>query len=135
MAMIRELLTDGDAQRVPIRLCLDVGHMCVPGTRDADRDPYAWLRELGTSAPVLQVQQSDAEGDHHWPFTDRYNAIGRISAERVIEALGEGGVEESVLVLEIIPPFEEPDEQVLDDLARSVGYWRAALEREGVLAG
>ena len=46
MAMIRDLLTDGDDDRVPVRLCLDVGHMCVPGTAGDDRDPYAWLREL-----------------------------------------------------------------------------------------
>jgi hypothetical protein len=135
MAMIRELLTDGDDAHVPIRLCLDVGHMCVPGTSGADRDPYAWLRELGPSAPVIQLQQSDAEGDHHWPFTDRFNALGRIEADRVIDALGEGGVEESALLLEVIPPFEQADDDVLDDLARSVDYWREALGRRGVLAG
>jgi sugar phosphate isomerase/epimerase len=134
MAMIGELLTEGDAQHVPIRLCLDVGHMCVPGTSGPDRDPYAWLRSLGSSAPVVQLQQSDAEGDHHWPFTDRYNAIGRIAADRVIDALGEGGVEESALLLEVIPPFEQDDDAVLDDLARSVEYWREALAHRGVLA-
>ena len=134
MAMVGELLSDGDGGRVPIRLCLDAGHMCVPGTSGPDRDPYAWLRALGRSAPVVQLQQSDAEGDHHWPFTDRYNAVGRISADAAIDALGEGGVEESALVLEVIPPFEQEDESVLDDLAASVEYWREALTRRGVLA-
>ncbi|MDP9250752.1 MAG: TIM barrel protein, partial [Chloroflexota bacterium] len=134
MAMISELLTEGDARRVPIRPCLDVGHMCVPGTSGPDRDPYAWLRSLGPSAPVVQLQQSDTEGDHHWPFTDRYNAVGRIAADRVIDALGEGGIEESALLLEVIPPFEQPDDEVLDDLLRSVEYWREALDRRGVLA-
>jgi sugar phosphate isomerase/epimerase len=135
MTMIGELLDSGDADRVPIRLCLDVGHMCVAGTSGDDRDPYAWLRALGRLAPVLQLQQSDAEGDHHWPFTAEYNAIGRISADRVIDAMGEGGVEESALVLEVIPPFEQDDDAVLDDLAESVDYWREALLRQGVLAG
>jgi hypothetical protein len=134
MEMVRSLLTSGDDRRAPIRLCLDVGHMCVPGTSGADRDPYAWLRQLGTSAPVVQLQQSDAGGDHHWPFTPERNAEGRIAADRVIEALGEGGVEESALLLEIIPPFEQDDDAVLDDLAVSVDYWREALAREGVLA-
>jgi sugar phosphate isomerase/epimerase len=134
MAMIRELLTDSDLERAPIRLCLDVGHMCVPGTAGADRDPYAWLRELGTSAPIIQLQQSDPDGDHHWPFTNGYNAIGRITADRVIDALAEGGVEESALILEIIPPFEQDDDAVLDDLVASVVYWRDALARNGVLA-
>ena len=134
MAMIAELLDDGGAGQVPVRLCLDVGHMCVPGTHGPDRDPYAWLRTLGASAPVVQLQQSDAEGDHHWPFTDHYNAIGRISADRVIDALGESGLDESALLLEVIPPFEQEETAVLDDLAASVEYWREALSRSGVLA-
>ena len=134
MAMIRELLDDDGEGRSPIRLCLDVGHMCVPGTRGPDRDPYAWLRELGASAPVIQLQQSDAEGDHHWPFTKARNGEGRISADRVIDALAEGGVEESTLVLEVIPPFEQDDDAVLSDLSESVDYWREALSRRGVLA-
>jgi hypothetical protein len=134
MAMIRGLLDDGDPGRVPIRLCLDVGHMCVPGTGGADRDPYAWLRELGRSSPVVQLQQSDAEGDHHWPFTDRFNALGRISADRLIEALGESGAEQSALILEVIPPFEQDEESVLSDLSASVEYWHEAMARHGVLA-
>jgi sugar phosphate isomerase/epimerase len=134
MAMIRELLDDGDATRVPVRLCLDVGHMVVPGTDGPDRDPYAWLSTLGPAAPVIQLQQSDEGGDHHWPFTTAMNAVGRIEADRVIDALGEGGVEESALILEVIPAFEQDDDAVLDDLIASVEYWREALARRGVLA-
>lgn len=134
MEMIRELLTDGDGGHAPIRLCLDVGHMCVPGTSGPDRDPYAWLRELGSAAPVIQLQQSDPDGDHHRPFTRQFNAAGRIDADRVIDALGEGGATECALVLEVIPPFEQDDDGVLEDLAGSVDYWREALARRGVLA-
>jgi D-erythrulose 1-phosphate 3-epimerase len=132
MAMIRDLLTGGDDASVPIRLCLDVGHMCAPGTSGDDRDPYAWLRRLGRAAPVVQLQQSDAAGDHHWPFTAERNAAGRIDADRVLAALGEGGADESVLVLEVIPPFEQDDAAVIDDLAESVAYWREALVRNGL---
>jgi sugar phosphate isomerase/epimerase len=132
MAMLRDLLTEGDAARAPVRLCLDVGHMCVPGTSGEDRDPYAWLRTMGRQSPIIQLQQSDAEGDHHWPFTPRCNALGRIDADRVIDALGEGDVEETVLILEVIPPFEQEDGSVVDDLAESVDYWRDAIARRGV---
>ena len=34
-------------------------------------------------------------------------------------------------MLEVIPPFEQDDDAVLDDLARSVDYWREALARAG----
>jgi sugar phosphate isomerase/epimerase len=135
MTMIRELLTEGDSEHVPIRLCLDVGHMCVPGTTGDDRDPYTWLRQLGRAAPIVQLQQSDVAGDHHWPFAPRFNAVGRIDADRVIDALGEGSVEQTLLVLEVIPPFEQDDDEVVDDLVASVDYWREALDRRGVAAG
>jgi sugar phosphate isomerase/epimerase len=135
MAMIRDLMTDGDGERVPIRLCLDLGHMCVQGASGNDLDPYAWLREVGRLATVVQLQQSDASGDHHWPFTRERNAEGRIEAARVIDALEAGGVESTALILEVIPPFEQDDDDVLDDLVASVEYWRGALDRRGVLAG
>jgi sugar phosphate isomerase/epimerase len=135
MAMIHDLMTDGDATHAPIRLALDVGHMCVPGTAGDDRDPYSWLRELGRAAFEVQLQQSDEAGDHHWPFTPEANRRGRIDAERVIDALGESGVERLALVLEIIPAFEQNDASVLDDLAASVDYWLEALTRTGVVAG
>jgi len=44
-------------------------------------------------------------------------------------------VEDSALVLEVIPPFEQDETVVLADLAESVEYWRDALTRHGVLAG
>jgi hypothetical protein len=132
MAMIDDLVTDGDDGHVPVRLCLDVGHMCVPGTTGDERDPYAWLRRMGHVATVVQLQQTDAEGDHHWPFTAERNAIGRIDADRVIDALGESGVDDVALILEVIPAFEQPDDSVVDDLVASVAYWREALDRRGV---
>jgi sugar phosphate isomerase/epimerase len=132
MAMIEELLADGDALRVPIRLCLDVGHMCVPGTGGDDRDPYAWLRRFARVAPMVQLQQSDAAGDHHWPFTPERNAEGRIDADRVLDALGAGGAESVTLILEVIPPFEQADDEVIADLVASVAYWREALARRGL---
>jgi sugar phosphate isomerase/epimerase len=132
--MIRDLMVDADDGHSAVRLALDVGHMCVPGTTGADRDPYAWLRELGNAAFEVQLQQSDASGDHHWPFTAEANRLGRIDADRVIDALGESGVEAMPLILEIIPPFEQDDASVLDDLEASVGYWSEALARRGVAA-
>jgi D-erythrulose 1-phosphate 3-epimerase len=127
MAMIESLLTDGDQAHVPVRLCLDVGHQCVPGTAGPDRDPYAWLARLGGRAPVVQLQQTDGTSDHHLPFTPQTNAAGIIEPARVLAALDRSGAAGVALILEIIPPFEQDDDQVLDDLRQSAAYWRAAL--------
>jgi len=127
MAMIESLLTGGDPVRVPIMLCLDVGHQCVPGTVGADRDPYAWLERLGARAPVVQLQQADGTADHHWPFTPDTNAVGIIEPAKVLAALDRSGAADVALILEIIPPFEQDDDQVLEDLRQSAAFWRAAL--------
>ena len=134
IAGIERLLRPAAPGRAAIALCLDVGHMCVPGTTGDDRDPYAWARRLGARAPMIQLQQSDVDGDHHWPFTAERNAAGRIDADRLIDALGDGGVIAADLLLEVIPPFEQDDAAVVDDLRLSVAYWREALDRRGVLA-
>ena len=131
MALVRSLLRPGSPTSAAVALCLDVGHMCVPGTVGDERDPYAWLRQLGAAAPMIQLQQSDAAGDHHWPFTAERNATGRIDADRVLDALADAGVDATDLLLEVIPPFEQEDEAVLDDLSASVDYWRDALRRHG----
>ena len=127
MAGIARLLSEGDEGHVPIKLCLDVGHQCVDGASSDERDPYLWLEKMSPVAPVIQLQQSDAEGDHHWPFTERANAVGRIDAHRVLDAISRSGATEVSLILEIIPSFEANDDEALADMVASAQYWRRAL--------
>lgn len=127
MDQIDDLLTEGDQDHVPVRLCLDVGHQCVPGTTGPDRDPYAWLERYAARLGCVQLQQSDAEGDHHWPFTPERNAAGRIQAEKVLAALERGGGKHVKLILEVIPAFEQDDQAVVADLVATVHYWAGAL--------
>jgi D-erythrulose 1-phosphate 3-epimerase len=128
---VESLLTAGDDSHVPVRLCLDVGHMCTPGITGQEADPYAWLSRFGASTEAVHLQQSDITGDHHWPFTEETNRVGRIEAERVLAALDASGAGHVTLILEVIPAFEAADDQVLSDLEASVRYWKAALDRHG----
>lgn len=127
MAQMEDLLTNGDDDHVPILLCLDVGHQCVPDTSARERDPYAWLQHFGSCLGCVQIQQTDAGSDHHWAFAERFNRQGRIDAHRVLEVLEGAGHEEVKLLLEVIPPFEQDDAQALQDLVDSAHYWRDAL--------
>jgi sugar phosphate isomerase/epimerase len=131
MAGIETLLTEGDAGHVPVRLCLDVGHQCVPGTSGDDRDPYAWLTRFGGRLGEVQLQQSDGVADHHWPFTPERNEGGRIDPGRVLDTLAAAGADDVLLVLEVIPAFEQDDAGVLADLRASVEFWQAALTERG----
>lgn len=127
MADIERFTTAGDRQHAAIQLCLDIGHQCVPGTSGPERDPYAWLATWGKRAGLVQLQQSDAVADHHWPFTETTNAQGRIEGGAVLDSLAASGATDVMLILEVIPPFEADDDEVLRDLVSSVGYWRDAI--------
>ena len=130
-AQMRSLVRDACPERVSVTMCLDVGHQCVPGTEGDERDPYVWLRELGGRSSVVHLQQSDAEADHHWPFTPHYNALGRIEPDRVLEALGKA---RPALIIEVIPSFEADDDMVLADLRETVAEWRSALAQAEAIA-
>jgi sugar phosphate isomerase/epimerase len=135
MAVVRDLLREGDDLHAPVRVCLDLGHMWSAGATDEDLDPYAWLRAFAPVAPIVQVQQSDASSDRHWPFTEQWNQRGRIHADPVLDALGEGGAQDVVLMLEVHPPSAQDDESVIEDLVVSIAYWREALARRGLGEG
>lgn len=113
------------AAKVPVRLCIDLGHACSWRVESStDLDPYAWLRELGRFSPAVHVQQTDGKADRHWPFTEEYNRVGIIKPDKVVEALDDSGASDVVLFLEIIHPFEAPDDKVLREIGESVKYWR-----------
>ena len=112
---------------VPWRLCLDLGHPAALQTSDPSGDPVAWLRESWAQVPVIQLQQANRTGDHHWPFTPSHNADGLVVAADVLSALGERAAVDPCLLLEIIHAHEADDERVLDDLVTSVAYWREAM--------
>jgi len=109
---------------VPINFCMDTGHQCAYTESGKDRDTYEWVREIGPMSPVMHVQQTDGEMDRHWPFTPEFNGKGMIKAESLIKAIDESGASEVTLILEIIHAFEEREEKVLEDLQKSVAYWK-----------
>jgi D-erythrulose 1-phosphate 3-epimerase len=133
IAGVADLLTGGDAGHVPIRLCLDVGHQCVPGTTGADRDPYAWLARFAGRLGEVQLQQSDGLADRHWPFTPDRNEAGRIDPGRVLDTLARAGAGDVLLVLEVIPAWEEDDAEVIAGLRASAEVWLAAIKERGLL--
>jgi sugar phosphate isomerase/epimerase len=132
IAGVETLLSDGDTAHAPVRLCLDVGHQCVPGTTGTDRDPCAWLAHFGARLGEVQLQQSDGLADRHWPFTPERNEAGRIDPGRVLDTLADAGAEDVLLVLEVIPAFEQDDEQLLAELRTSAEPWKAALTERGM---
>jgi sugar phosphate isomerase/epimerase len=113
---------------IPVKLCIDVGHACNPHAKDPrDRDPYAWLSELGSYSSCVHVQQTDGKGDRHWPFTNEFNRIGIIEGKKVILSLDRSGAGQTYIYPEVFPASEQDDSQVIDDVAMTMKYWREYL--------
>jgi D-erythrulose 1-phosphate 3-epimerase len=127
-AWIEDLLTHGDETHVPWRLCFDVGHTCTPGATHEELDPYAWPERFAGRIAEVQLQQTDGKGDHHWQFSAARNRAGVIDAGNLLQTLEATTVGDVRLILEIIPPGEQSDDEVLAELKESVDYWRRAID-------
>ena len=111
---------------VPVYLTIDVGHTCshnYPHSQN-DLDPYLWLERFAHISPVIHLQQTDGQSSPHWPFTDEYNKLGIIHPEKVLQAIEKSGSEMNYLVFEIFHSLGQDEQTVLDDLKRSIDYWR-----------
>ena len=124
----RNILRQVRNSSIPVKLCIDVGHACNPHAEDPrDRDPYAWLNELGSQSPCVHVQQTDGKGDRHWPFTDEFNKIGIIDGKKIISSLDKSGAGKTYIYPEVFPAFEQDDSQVIEDMTKTMKYWKEYL--------
>jgi sugar phosphate isomerase/epimerase len=114
---------------LPFKICLDVDHGDLASTNPDDTDPYAWLKAFAKDSPIIHLKQSSANKGGHWPFTSVHNANGRITPEKVLDALRNAGADDADLVLELSFREREPaDSTVVEVLKESVDYWRSHVE-------
>ncbi len=107
----------------------EVGIRYVNSQNCEDRNPYQWIGKLGAKAGVIHLQQTNKKASQHWPFTDEYNRKGVIRGEDVVQAIEESGVKEIFCVFEINhKAFYPIEEQVIDDIRKSVDYWRKYIK-------
>ena len=111
---------------IPVYLCLDVGHRNLERPQAGEADPYAWIRRYGLVSPLIHIQQCNASGSHHWPFTPEYNTKGDIFPIKVLQAIAYSGASQEILLaLEIRHRAYYPEEyQVESNLSESVRFWR-----------
>lgn len=125
----RELLGRVNAgSAIPMKICLDIGHAPDP----AERDPYVWLKELGSDSPIVHLQQTQKDKSNHWPFTPEHNAEGIIHADKVIHTWEESGAVTAEFDFEISHrEHSDTEYRILPDLKESVRYWKQALREAG----
>jgi sugar phosphate isomerase/epimerase len=127
---------------------VDVGHQAGQqyGMEPPDTDYLEWVRHYGAFSEVIHLQQTSAEGSHHWPFTDQYNAAGHIDMDEFMAALEEAHqsagetpladvlppVREQRLILEVIPGSTKCEDQLLAELKTSHEYLSQWIPAEGL---
>ena len=108
-----------------------------------DCDCYASLKKLGCYSPIIHLQQTNGKQSSHLPFTEPENKKGIITAEKVLRALKESydlpnydGMPQKChdiyLTLELFSGTTSIMQQVMDEYAQSVRYWRSYIPEDGL---
>ncbi len=109
---------------IPLVPMVDIDHGDVSSPNPRDTDQYAWAKDFATQSPIIHIKQSSMNKGGHWPFTAQYNADGKITPEKLLAAIHEGGGTNNELCLELAFREREPtDHNVVAALKESVAYW------------
>ncbi|MFO0992876.1 MAG: TIM barrel protein [Hyphomicrobiales bacterium] len=115
---------DAAALPIPLKPLIDIDHGDVSSPNPRDVDPFAWAEEFATRSPIIHIKQSSMNKGGHWPFTAQYNKDGRITPEKLLGAIRQGGGTDNELCLELAFREREPaDRSVASALKESVDYW------------
>ncbi len=115
------LMKDLDGQTdVPVRLLVDWGHAIFYPLFGADSTMDHWWDVVGPYIDSFHIQQTDGEYDRHWSFT----RDGIITRDLLEDFWRRRGLTSQTYFLEIIYPFEERDEVVLEDMKRGIATLR-----------
>jgi len=142
------IATNKDNDGTPVFLTVDVGHQAgqAYGMSGADLDHLEWLRRYAAVSETIHVQQTSPEGSHHWPFIEKYNKIGHIKVDAVIDAIRYShehfaesplaGVmkplDKQYLTLEAIPGSTKCEDDLLHELKLSADYLHQFVPEEGL---
>ncbi|MEO9336040.1 TIM barrel protein [Mesorhizobium sp. SB112] len=114
---------------IPLKMMVDIDHGDVTSPDPADIDPYAWAAAFPKQSPIIHIKQSSMNKGGHWPFTAAYNKDGRITPEKLLDAVKRGGGTDNEICLELSFREREPtDHLVVEMIRESVDYWVPHLE-------
>jgi D-erythrulose 1-phosphate 3-epimerase len=109
---------------IPLKPMIDIDHGDVTSDDPADTDPFSWATRFATQSPIIHIKQSSMNKGGHWPFTAKHNADGKITPEKLLAAITEGGGTNNELCLELAFREREPtDRMVVAALRESVEFW------------
>ncbi len=114
---------------LPMWMMADIDHGDVTSANPDDIDPYAWAKAVPKVSPIIHIKQSLMDKGGHRPFTAEFNARGRVTPEKLIRALAEGGARDNEICLELSFKEREPDDRVVvEQIAESIAYWAPHID-------
>ena len=118
-----------DNSPIPFKICLDVDHGDQTSPNLNDSDPYKWLENFAEFSPQIHLKQSiNGNLYSNYPFLEKYNRVGRIEADQVINILLKKNITDVDLILEINFKERNPiDKLVIDYLNESIQYWKKSI--------
>ncbi len=123
----RKFMEDLDGSTdIPVLLLIDWGHALMKPFLKEDADVEVWLEQCHPYIDAFHLQQTDGILDRHWGFT----TDGVISVSEIQDSLEKYGLDALISFLEAIYPFEMTDEDVFDDVKKSMQYLHDSVRRE-----
>lgn len=117
------LMTDLDgATDIPVRLLVDWGHALFEPIFGAQANMEHWINQCGGYIHSYHIQQTDGLLDRHWSFTQE----GIVTPERLNDFWRDNHLTDQTYLLEIIYPFEQPDDFVLRDMQAGLRRLKSA---------
>jgi len=133
----------------PVYITIDVGHQAGMhyGLNGEDLYYTEWLKRFAPFSPMIHLQQTTKDSSSHWPFTEKYNKIGHVKIEEILESikwayehLKENSltkvlepVDKIILMVEVIPSSTKTERELLKELKETAEYLRRYIPTGGLI--
>lgn len=124
IGVTNKMMTDLEGTAIPIKLLIDWGHALYKPLLKAEADMGLWLRECAPYIGSIHLQQTDGLLDRHWDFTRE----GIVTPKLIEKVILEAGLNDIVQYLEVMTVFESPDEEVYENMKKTMHYLHKFLD-------
>lgn len=104
---------------IPVLFVVDVGHALYQPLYGPNANTQEWLMGLGNKIGLIHLQNTDFQSDSHWGWPDER---GLFDVPGFVNEVKEAYLTEVPMILEVFYPFELADEQVLENIVKSVRF-------------
>jgi sugar phosphate isomerase/epimerase len=118
-----QMMKDLEGSAIPFKLLIDWGHALYKPLLKEEADMGLWLKLCAPYVGSIHLQQTDGLLDRHWDFTKQ----GIITPQMIKKATEEAGLEDVIQYLEIVPAFEASDEEVYENMKKTMEYLHREL--------